>query len=291
MERIGFIGLGIMGRPMALHLVNAGYPLTVLASSGRAAELKNAGASTEPTPAALATSSDIVITMVPDSPEVESVLFGSDGVAQGIRKGALFIDMSTIAPAVSIGIAARLDALGVEALDAPVSGGQVGAENASLSIMVGGNASAFARALPVFEKLGKNIIHIGDSGSGQVTKACNQVAVALTIQAAAEALTLARKAGVDVEKVRGALLGGLAQSRILDIHGKRIIDRNFSPGFRVRLHRKDMNIILQTARELSVPLHGSSLVAAQMDALIAQGDQELDHSALALALERMAGII
>lgn len=290
MERIGFIGLGIMGRPMALHLVNAGYPLTVLASSGRAAELEGAGAKTAPSPAALAESSDLVITMVPDSPEVESVLFGPDGVAQGIRKGALYIDMSTIAPAVSIGIAARLNPLGVEALDAPVSGGQVGAENASLSIMVGGDGSAFARALPVFEKLGKNIVHIGDAGSGQVTKACNQVAVALTIQAVAEALTLARKAGVDVEKVRGALLGGLAQSRILDLHGKRIIDRNFSPGFRVRLHRKDMNIILQTARELSVPLPGSSLVATQMDALIAQGGQELDHSALALALERMAGM-
>lgn len=290
MERIGFIGLGIMGRPMALHLVNAGYPLTVLASSGRAAELEGAGAKTATSPAALAESSDLVITMVPDSPEVESVLFGPDGVAQGIRKGALYIDMSTIAPAVSIGIAARLNALGVEALDAPVSGGQVGAENASLSIMVGGDGSAFARALPVFEKLGKNIVHIGDAGSGQVTKACNQVAVALTIHAVAEALTLARKAGVDVEKVRGALLGGLAQSRILDLHGKRIIDRNFSPGFRVRLHRKDMNIILQTARELSVPLPGSSLVATQMDALIAQGGQELDHSALALALERMAGM-
>lgn len=290
MERIGFIGLGIMGRPMALHLIKAGYPMTVLASSGRAAELKDAGAQTAPTPAALAKTSDIVITMVPDSPEVESVLFGPDGVAQGMREGSLYIDMSTIAPAVSIGIAARLNAIGVEALDAPVSGGQVGAENASLSIMVGGNASAFARALPVFEKLGKNIVHIGKAGSGQVTKACNQVAVALTIQAVAEALTLARKADVDVGKVREALLGGLAQSRILDLYGKRIIDRNFSPGFRVRLHRKDMNIILQTARELSVPLHGSALVAAQMDALIAQGDQELDHSALALMLERMAGM-
>jgi 2-hydroxy-3-oxopropionate reductase len=275
---------------MALHLVNAGYPMTVLASSGRAAELKSAGARTAPTPAALAESSDIVITMLPDSPEVESVVFGPDGVAQGIRKGALYIDMSTIAPAVSIGIAARLNALSVEALDAPVSGGQVGAENASLSIMVGGNASAFARALPVFEKMGKNITHIGDAGSGQVTKACNQVAVALTIQAVAEAMTLARKAGVDIVKVREALLGGFAQSRILDLHGQRIIDRNFEPGFRVRLHRKDMNIVLQTARELSVPLSGSALVATQMDALIAQGDEELDHSALALLLERMAGM-
>lgn len=290
MERIGFIGLGIMGRPMALHLVGAGYPMTVLASSGRAAELQSAGAKTAPTPAALAESSDVIITMVPDSPEVESVLFGPDGVAQGLRKGALYIDMSTIAPAVSIGIAARLNAIGVEALDAPVSGGQVGAEKATLSIMVGGKVSAFDRALPVFQKLGKNIVHIGDAGSGQVTKACNQAAVALTIQAVAEALTLAQKAGVDVARVREALLGGLAQSRILDLYGQRIIDRNFSPGFRVRLHRKDMNIILQTARELSVPLHGSALVAAQMDALIAQGDQELDHSALALALERMAGM-
>jgi len=290
MERIGFIGLGIMGKPMALHLIRAGYQLTVLRTSANFHDLKEAGASVADSASLLAAQSDVIITMVPDAPEVESAVFGEGGVADGISNGSLFIDMSTIAPAVSTSIAERLAKYGVDALDAPVSGGQGGAEAATLSIMVGGSAQAFERALPVFQKLGKNIIHIGNSGSGQVTKACNQVAVALTIQAVAEAMTLAKKAGVDLEKVRGALLGGLAQSKILDLYGQRIIDRNFNPGFRVRLHRKDMNIVLQTARELSVPLYGSALVAAQMDALIAQGDEELDHSSLALLLEKMAGL-
>lgn len=290
MERIGFVGLGIMGKPMALHLVRAGFPLTVLRTSGNFQELMNAGASVADSASLLAAQSDVIITMVPDAPEVESTVFGEGGVAEGIRKGSLFIDMSTIAPAASIDIGERLAKLGVESLDAPVSGGQGGAEAATLSIMVGGSVAAFERAVPIFEKMGKNIVHIGKSGSGQVTKACNQVVVALTIQAVAEAMTLAKKAGVSVENVRNALLGGFAQSRILDLHGKRIIEGNFKPGFRVRLHRKDMNIVLQTAKELSVPLHGSALVAAQMDALIAQGDEELDHSALALLLERMTGI-
>lgn len=290
MERIGFVGLGIMGKPMALHLVRAGFPLTVLRTSANFQELMNAGASVADSASLLAAQSDVIITMVPDAPEVESTVFGEGGVAEGIRKGSLFIDMSTIAPAASIDIGERLAKLGVESLDAPVSGGQGGAEAATLSIMVGGSVAAFERAVPIFEKMGKNIVHIGKSGSGQVTKACNQVVVALTIQAVAEAMTLAKKAGVSVENVRNALLGGFAQSRILDLHGKRIIEGNFKPGFRVRLHRKDMNIVLQTAKELSVPLHGSALVAAQMDALIAQGDEELDHSALALLLERMTGI-
>jgi 2-hydroxy-3-oxopropionate reductase len=290
MEKIGFIGLGIMGKPMALHLIKAGYPLTVLGSSASSEALKKAGASVVDTAADLAAHSDVIITMVPDSPEVEATVFGRSGVAEGIRKGSLFIDMSTIAPAVSISIAERLKEKGVEVLDAPVSGGQGGAEGATLSIMVGGDTAAFDRAHPIFQKVGKNIVHIGKAGSGQVTKACNQVAVGLTIQAVAEAMTLAKKAGVDTEKVRAALLGGLAQSKILDLYGQRIIDRNFKPGFRVRLHRKDMNIVLQTGRELSVPLYGSAIVAAQMDALIAQGDQELDHSSLALLLERMSGL-
>jgi len=290
MERIGFIGLGIMGKPMALHLIRAGYPVTVLRTSANFHHLKEAGASVADSASLLATESDVIITMVPDAPEVESTVFGEGGIADGIGKGALFIDMSTIAPAVSLSIAERLIKFDVDALDAPVSGGQAGAEAGTLSIMVGGSTQAFERALPVFQKLGKNIIHIGDSGSGQVTKACNQVAVALTIQAVAEAMTLARKAGVDIEKVRGALLGGLAQSKILDLYGQRIIDRNFKPGFRIKLHRKDMNIVLQTAKELSVPLYGSALVTAQMDAMIAQGDEELDHSSLALLLERMAGM-
>jgi len=228
--------------------------------------------------------------MLPDSPEVEVIVLGENGVLSGIRKGSLFIDMSTIAPATSVSLFNAFAKKGVEALDAPVSGGQVGAEGASLSIMVGGNESAFNRALPIFEKMGKNIVHIGKPGAGQTTKACNQIVVGLTIQAVAEALTLAKKSGIDVAKVRSALLGGLAQSKILDLYGQRIIDRNFKPGFRVKLHRKDMNIALQTGRQLSVPLPGSSIVASQMDALLAAGDGELDHSSLALLEERLAGL-
>ena len=241
-------------------------------------------------PAQLAAEADVIITMLPDSPEVESTVLGENGVMSGIKKGSLFIDMSTIAPSTSVSLFDAFAKRGVEALDAPVSGGQAGAEAATLSIMVGGNEEAFNRAVPIFQKMGKNIVYIGKPGAGQTTKACNQVAVALTIQAVAEALTLAKKAGVDVAKVRAALLGGLAQSKILDVYGQRIIERNFKPGFKVRLHRKDMNIALQTGRQLSVPLPASSIVASQMDALIARGDAELDHSSLALLQEHLAGI-
>jgi 2-hydroxy-3-oxopropionate reductase len=228
--------------------------------------------------------------MLPDSPQVVEVMLGAGGASEALRPGQLFIDMSTIAPETSRTLARTLAEKGVDALDAPVSGGEVGAKNATLSIMVGGTAAAFERALPVFQAMGKNIVHIGDAGAGQVAKACNQVVVGLTIQAVAEALTLAKKAGVDLGKVRSALLGGFAQSRILDLHGQRVIDGNFKPGFKVHLHRKDMNIILQTARALAVPLPGSALVASQMDALIGQGEGDLDHSALALLLAQQAGI-
>jgi 2-hydroxy-3-oxopropionate reductase len=290
MEKIGFIGLGIMGRPMAKHLMKAGYTLLILSKSKAASELQKEGARSFEHPSQLAAEADIVITMLPDSPEVQAIVLGENGVLSGLRKGSLFIDMSTIAPATSISLFETLAKKGVEALDAPVSGGQAGAEGATLSIMVGGSESAFNRALPVFERMGKNIVHIGKPGAGQTTKACNQIVVGLTIQAVAEALTLAKKAGVDVAKVRAALLGGFAQSKILDLHGQRIIDRNFKPGFKVKLHRKDMNIALQTGKELSVPLPASSIVAAQMDALLAAGDAELDHSSLALLEERLAGL-
>ena len=290
MERVGFIGLGIMGRPMAKHLIKAGYPLLVLSKSGAAAELQGEGAKLFEHPAQVAAESDVVITMLPDSPEVESIVLGENGVLTGIRKGSLYVDMSTIAPATSVSLFNAFAKKGVEALDAPVSGGQVGAENATLSIMVGGNETAFARAVPVFEKMGKNIVLIGKPGAGQTTKACNQIVVGLTIQAIAEALTLAKKSGIDVAKVRAALLGGLAQSKILDLYGQRIIDRNFKPGFKIKLHRKDMNIALQTGKQLSVPLPATSIVASQMDALLAAGDAELDHSSLALLEERLAGL-
>lgn len=290
MERVGFIGLGIMGKPMSLHLLGAGYQITVLENSAAADALEEAGAITVSSPAAVAENSDIVITCLPDSPEVEAIVLGSDGVLEGASEDMLYIDMSTIAPATSLKIFEAMKAKGVEALDAPVSGGQAGAENAALSIMVGGSQSAFERALPVFEKMGKNIVHIGEAGSGQVTKACNQIIVGMTIQAVAEAMTLAKKSDVDLEKVRAALLGGFAQSRILELHGQRFIEGNYQPGFKVSLHRKDMNIALQTGRDLAVPLPGSAQVASQMDALIAVGDGNLDHSALGLLLQRQSGI-
>lgn len=291
MEKIGFIGLGIMGKPMSLHLLNGGHNVTVLKSSASADALVEAGAKLADSPRELAEQSDVVITCLPDSPEVETLLFGIAGVIEGLSKGNLFIDMSTIAPATSLKIKDAMDEKSVDVLDAPVSGGEGGAKSASLSIMVGGSQEAFDRAMPIFNKMGKNIVRIGEAGSGQVTKACNQIVVGMTIQAVAEALNLARKAGVDVTKVREALLGGFAQSRILDVHGQRFLDNNFEPGFKINLHRKDMNIALQTGKDLSVPLPGTSLVATQMDALIAKGDGELDHSALALLVSQLSGLV
>lgn len=291
MEKIGFIGLGIMGRPMSLHLLNGGHEVTVLQSSASADALAAEGAKLVSSPREVAQNSDVVITCLPDSPEVEAIVLGKVGVIEGLSKGDLFIDMSTIAPATALKVFDIFAKKGVEALDAPVSGGEGGAKSAGLSIMAGGSQAAFDRALPIFEKMGKNIVRIGEAGSGQVTKACNQIVVGMTIQAVAEALNLAKKAGVDVAKVREALLGGFAQSRILDVHGQRFLDSNFEPGFKINLHRKDMNIALQTGKDLSVPLPGSALVATQMDALIARGDGELDHSALALLLGQLSGLV
>jgi 2-hydroxy-3-oxopropionate reductase len=248
MEKIGFIGLGIMGKPMAQHLLKAGYSVAVLEKNKSAAELVAAGAQSFPSNKSIAEHADIIITMLPNSPEVEAVVFGKDGLIEGLKKDSLLIDMSSISPATAKKIYEALQQKGVDALDAPVSGGQVGAEAASLSIMVGGSEAAFARALPLFQLMGKNIVHIGDAGAGQMTKACNQMIVGMTIQAVAEAFTLAKKAGVNLEKMREVLLGGFAQSRILDLHGKRIIDGNYKPGFKVKLHRKDMNIALETGQ-------------------------------------------
>jgi len=288
METIGFIGLGIMGKPMATHLIKAGYGISVLKKNKAAAELVEAGAKAFTTPREVATNADIVITMLPDSPDVEEIVLGKDGVIEGLKSGALFIDMSSIAPSTARKIYERLQQKGVEALDAPVSGGQIGAEQATLSIMVGGTESAFERALPIFQLMGKNIGLIGGPGSGQMTKVCNQMIVGITIQAVAEAFTLAKKAGVNLEKMREVLLGGFAQSRILDLHGKRMIEQNFKPGFKVKLHRKDMNLALQAGKEFAVPMYGSSLVASHMYALLAQGHGELDHSAIALLLKQLS---
>ena len=273
---------------MAHHLLNAGYSLAVLQRNEASKELIDAGAKAFKTNREVAENSDVVITMLPDSPQVEEVVLGKDGVIDGLKQGALFIDMSSIAPSAAKKIHQQLQQKGVEALDAPVSGGQVGAEAASLSIMVGGSEAAFTRALPLFQLMGKNIVLIGEAGAGQTTKVCNQMIVGMTIQAVAEAFTLAKKAGVNLEKMREVLLGGFAQSRILDLHGKRVIDKNFKPGFKVKLHRKDMNLALQEGKEYAVPLYGTALVAAQMDALIAQGNGELDHSALAMLMEKLS---
>jgi 2-hydroxy-3-oxopropionate reductase len=290
MERIGFIGLGIMGKPMARNLIRAGHPLVVHnRSQGAVKELAGEGATAARSPKEVAEQSDVVITMLPDSPDVYQVVLGTKGVVEGVRPGMLFVDMSTIAPATAREVYAALKAVKVRSLDAPVSGGEVGAKQGSLSIMVGGEPEAFERAMPIFKVLGKNIVRIGDAGAGQVTKACNQIVVGLTIQAVAEALMLAKRSGVDPARVREALLGGFAQSRILDLHGQRIIDSAFEPGFKIRLHRKDLGIALQTGRDLSLPLLSTAQVAELMNSLIARGDGDLDHSALALLLDQMGG--
>ena len=291
-DRIGFIGLGIMGKPMAQNLGRAGYALCVHSRSrGPVEELVAAGATSAGSPMAVAQQSDVVITMLPDSPDVRQVMLGTGGVIEGARAGQLVIDMSTISPLVAREVAEALAARGAAALDAPVSGGQKGAVDAALSIMVGGPRAAFDRALPIFQAMGKSIVHIGDQpGAGQIAKACNQIVVGVTIMAVSEALTLARKAGVDAAKVREALLGGFAQSRILDVHGQRILDRNFAPGFRIRLHEKDLGIALAAGRAYGVPLMATGLVHEAMDALIAQGHQDLDHSAVARFVEGLAGL-
>ena len=292
METIGFIGLGIMGKPMSQNLIKAGYSLVVYdIVKEYVNEIAGAGATAAASSLEVAQKSDVIITMLPDSPDVEAVVFGDEGVLDGIQSGSLFIDMSTIAPATSKKVYEALQEKGVEALDAPVSGGDVGAKSGTLSIMVGGSDEAFKRALPLFEIMGKNIVHIGDPGAGQVTKAANQIVVALTIQAVAEALTLVKKSGVDIAKVRDALLGGFAQSRILDLHGQRILDRNFEPGFKIKLHRKDLGIALQTSRELGLSLNNTAQVAEFMNALIARGKGELDHSSLILLVENLSGLM
>jgi len=278
---VGFIGLGIMGKPMARNLLNAGYSLIVLNRSHPPMdELIAVGAQPGTSPQDVASRSDIVITMLPDSPDVESVALGANGIIAGIRDGALWIDMSTIAPATTKHVAGELAAKGVTSLDAPVSGGEKGAIDAALSIMVGGSDAAFARAQPIFAALGKNIVHVGELGAGQVTKACNQIVVGVTIEAVAEALALAELSGVDPNKVRAALLGGFAQSKILEVHGQRMIDRTFNPGFKARLHRKDMNIAANAGDEHGVDLAATKLVRERFDQLIARGDGDRDHSAL-----------
>ncbi len=290
-KRIGFIGLGIMGKPMARNLMKAGYALTVHnRSRGPVDELVSAGASAGKSPREVAAQTDLVITMVPDSPDVRQVVLGSEGVLEGLRAGTVLVDMSTISPIVTQEIAQAVGAKGGQMLDAPVSGGEKGAIEGTLSIMVGGPQEVFMRVRPIFEAMGKNIVYIGGHGAGQVTKACNQIVVALTIQAVSEALALAAKAGVDPAKVRQALLGGFAQSRILDQHGQRMLDRNFKPGFKVKLHQKDLNIALSTGKALGVPLPATAVVQEAFTALRGLGREELDHSALLTLIEDLAKV-
>jgi 2-hydroxy-3-oxopropionate reductase len=288
MERIGFIGLGIMGQPMAGNLIKTGYRVTVYNRSQAPMDrLADQGAAVATSAKALAQGVDVVITCVPDSPDVEALMLGPDGILEGMRPGMLYIDMSTIAASVSRRIATTLAAHGVQALDAPVSGGDIGAQAGTLSIMVGGDPAAFDRALPILQGMGENIVHVGEAGAGQIAKACNQVVVALTVQAVTEALALAQRSGVDPLKVRQALLGGFANSRVLEVHGQKMLDRDFQPGFKLNLFRKDMNLVLQTSRELGLPLLGAHQVVPLMDALIGQGQGELDFAALWTLYEQL----
>jgi len=287
-DRVGFIGLGIMGKPMALNLLAAGYPLTVHSrSAGPVDEVVARGATRASGAAEVAAASDVTITMLPDTSDVELVLTGAGGVLDGASAGALVIDMSSIDPAPTRAMAEAFAKRDVAMVDAPVSGGERGAIDGTLSIMIGGERDAVARAMPIFEVLGKTIVHVGPSGAGQVTKACNQLVVAATIEAVAEALLLAERSGVDPGKVREALLGGFAGSKILEVHGQRMLDRAFDPGFRIRLHRKDARIVENAARTTGTPIPSFAVVAAQLQRALDDGDGELDHSGLYVELERM----
>ena len=288
-NNIGFIGLGIMGKPMARNLLKAGHVLMVHNRSRAAVdELTKEGARPMNNAKEVAEHSDIVVTMLPDSPDVELVYGGEQGIFAGARSGTLLIDMSSISPVVARKLAAEAERRGCDMLDAPVSGGEAGAIGASLSIMIGGKASAVERAMPIFQMLGKNIVHVGDAGAGQVTKAANQMVVGTTIAIVGEALVLAKKAGVDPAKVRQALLGGFAQSKILEAHGQKMLERNFNPGFRIRLHEKDMKIALAAGSEYGVPLMVSSVVGQMMTAMKGMGLADLDHSALVKLIEELA---
>lgn len=288
---VGFIGPGIMGCPMALNLIKGGYALRAFARRPQALQrLTDAGATSCASPAEVAAQSDIIFTIVSDTSDVEAVLFGEHGVIHGARPGSVVVDMSTISPTATKTFATRLAAQGIDMLDAPVSGGEGGAINATLSIMVGGKPAVFERVKPLFECMGKNIVHVGDNGAGQVAKACNQIVVAVTIEAVAEALTFARRNGADPAKVREALMGGFAGSKIMEVHGQRILDNDFKPGFKVGLHQKDMRIVMETAHQLGVALPAAALVTQHLNALMGSGDAELDSAAVVKVIERMSGI-
>jgi 2-hydroxy-3-oxopropionate reductase len=286
--KIGFIGLGIMGAPMAGHLAKAGHRLFVTSRSTVRDEIKQSGATICPNAKSVAEQADIVFVMVPDTPDVQKVLFADDGVAAGLKKGKTVVDMSSISPIETKEFAKRINALGCDYLDAPVSGGEVGAKAGSLTIMVGGPEATFEKVKPLFELMGKNITLVGGNGDGQTCKVANQIIVALNIAAVGEALVFASKAGADPAKVRQALMGGFAASRILEVHGERMIKRTFNPGFRIGLHQKDLSLAMAGARALGVALPQTAGAAQLMQVCAANGMQDLDHSATVRALELMA---
>ncbi len=286
--KLGFIGLGIMGAPMCGHLMKAGHQLFVHTRGRVPPEIAECGATACTSNRGVAERADIVFTMVPDTPDVQEVLFGEDGVAAGLSKGKTVVDMSSISPIETKAFAQKINALGCDYLDAPVSGGEVGAKAASLTIMVGGPQAAFDRVKPLFELMGKNITLVGGNGDGQTCKVANQIIVALNIEAVGEALLFASKAGADPAKVRQALMGGFAASRILEVHGERMIKRTFDPGFRIELHQKDLNLALTTARLLGISLPNTATAQELFNACAAHGGKEWDHSAMVRALEKMA---
>ena len=288
MSNIGFVGLGIMGRPMAANLIKGGHTLFLNSRSGVPQELTAAGGKACASAKEVAQKADVIITMVPDTPDVEKVLFGANGVAEGLAKGKTVIDMSSISPIETKQFAKRVNELGCEYIDAPVSGGEVGAKNAALTIMVGGTEATFNKVKPIFELMGKNITLVGGNGDGQTCKVANQIIVALNIEAVGEALLFASKAGADPARVRQALMGGFAASRILEVHGERMIKRTFDPGFRIELHQKDLNLALQGARAMGVSLPNTATAQELFNSCTAAGGAKWDHSALVRALERMA---
>ena len=292
-ETIGFIGLGVMGKPMAGHLLKGGYRLVVHSRSrGPVDELVAAGATAAASPAEVARAATVVITMLPDTPDVERVLTGPDGVLSAIQKDAIVIDMSSISPVATERLAKAVAEKGASMLDAPVSGGEIGAINAALSIMVGGEEAAFARAKPILEKMGnaEKIIHIGKSGAGQVCKVCNQVAIGGALSGVSEAIALAKKAGVDAGKVRQALLGGFAASRVLEVHGERMLTGNYKPGFRTKLYQKDLRLANEAASANGVAVPGTANVTQLVNALVASGGGDLDYAAIATVIFKLAGV-
>ncbi|HEY7656604.1 MAG TPA: 2-hydroxy-3-oxopropionate reductase [Burkholderiales bacterium] len=288
MSNIGFIGLGIMGKPMAGNLIKGGHTLFLHSRSGVPQELTAAGGKACASAKEVAQKADIVITMVPDTPDVEKALFGPNGVAEGLSRGKTVVDMSSISPIETKNFAKRINELGCEYLDAPVSGGEVGAKNAALTIMVGGSQATFDKVKPLFDLMGKNITLVGGNGDGQTCKVCNQIIVALNIEAVSEALVFASKAGADPARVRQALMGGFAASRILEVHGERMIKRTFDPGFRIELHQKDLGLALSGARAMGVSLPNTSTAQQLFNACVAAGGAKWDHSAMVRALEKMA---